>query len=147
VTSEHLGAQKAVAAGGRYDRLVEEFGGPATPAIGFAIGMERLVTLLKEKQGVTVPMPKAFIATLGKEAELEGFRITESLRTQGIWAEQSYGSSSLKSQLRRADRLGAEFAIIIGENELKAGKVQWKNLKKKEQGEVAAAEITSIFTK
>jgi len=145
VTSEHLGAQKAVAAGGRYDRLVEEFGGPATPAIGFAIGMERLVTLLKEKQGITVSVPKAFIATLGKEAELEGFRIAESLRTRRIWAEQSYGSSSLKSQLRRADRLGAEFAIIIGENELKAGKVQWKNLKKKEQGEVAIAEITSIF--
>jgi histidyl-tRNA synthetase len=147
VTSEHLGTQKAVAAGGRYDRLVEEFGGPETPAIGFAIGMERLVTLLKEKKGIEVPVPKVFIATLGKEADIEGFRITESLRAQGIWAEQGYGSSSLKSQLRRADRLGAVFALIIGENELKAGKVQWKNLLKKEQGEVAASEITSIFVK
>ena len=145
VTSEHLGAQKAVSAGGRYDRLVEEFGGPVTPAIGFAIGMERLVTLLKEKQGISVPAPRAFIATLGKEAELEGFRIAELLREQGIWAEQSYGGSSLKSQLRRADRLGSEFALIIGENELTAGKVQWKNLKIKEQGEVAASEIASIF--
>jgi histidyl-tRNA synthetase len=147
VTSEHLGAQKAVAAGGRYDRLVEEFGGPATPAIGFAIGLERLVTLLKEKRGIAIPVPKVFVATLGKEADIEGFRITESLRAQGIWAEQSYGSTSLKSQLRHADRLGAMFALIIGENELKAGKVQWKNLLKKEQGEVAASEITSLFMK
>jgi histidyl-tRNA synthetase len=145
VTSEHLGAQKAVAAGGRYDRLVEEFGGPATPAIGFAVGMERLVTLLKEKQSIEVPSPKVFVATLGKESELEGFRIVETLRSQGIWAEQSYGGSSLKSQLRRADRLGAEFALIIGENELKAGKAQWKNLKVKEQGEVAIADITALF--
>jgi histidyl-tRNA synthetase len=147
VTSEHLGAQKAVAAGGRYDRLVEEFGGPATPAIGFAIGMERLVTLLKEKKGLEVPAPKVFIATLGKEADMEGFRITESLREQGVWAEQGYGGASLKSQLRRADRLGAEFALIIGENELAAGKVQWKNLKKKEQGEVTISEIASTFGK
>ncbi|HTZ19101.1 MAG TPA: histidine--tRNA ligase [Dissulfurispiraceae bacterium] len=145
VTSEHLGAQKAVAAGGRYDRLVEEFGGPETPAIGFAIGMERLVALLKEKKGIDVPAPKFFIATLGREADMEGFRITESLRRQGIWAEQGYGGSSLKSQLRRADRLGAEFALIIGENELKAGRVQWKNLKNKEQGEVAVSDVTSVF--
>lgn len=145
VTSEHLGAQKAVAAGGRYDLLVAEFGGPATPAIGFAIGMERLVTLLKEKRPIEVQYPKVFIATLGKDAELEGFRIVEALRVQGVWAEQSYGSSSLKSQLRRADRLEANFALIIGENELKAGKVQWKNLKRKEQGEVAIADIPSLF--
>ncbi len=147
VTSKHLGAQKAVAAGGRYDRLVEEFGGPATPAIGFAIGMERLVTLLKEKKGIDIPAPKFFIATLGSEADMEGFRITESLRGQGLWAEQGYGGASLKSQLRRADRLGAEFALIIGENELKAGRVQWKNLRSKEQGEVAISEIASAFIK
>jgi len=145
VTSEHLGAQKAVAAGGRYDRLVEEFGGPVTPAIGFAIGMERLVTLLKEKQGIAFPAPKAFIATLGKEAELEGFRIVETLRAQGIWAEQSYGSASLKSQLRRADRLGSEFALIIGDNELRAGNVQWKNLKKGEHGEISVQDISLLF--
>src|SRR5208283_1189181 len=75
VTSEHLGAQKAVAAGGRYDRLVKEFGGPDTPAIGFAIGMERLVALLKETSEERPSGPKAFIATLGHEAEIEGFRI------------------------------------------------------------------------
>jgi histidyl-tRNA synthetase len=146
VTSEHLGAQKAVAAGGRYDRLIEEFGGPATPAIGFAIGMERIVTLLKEKCPVEQPAPKVFVATLGKEADIAGFSIVESLRSKNIKAEQSYGGASLKSQLRRADRLGAEFALIIGENELRAGKLQWKNLKKSEQGEVAIQEAADFFS-
>ncbi|HSW61714.1 MAG TPA: histidine--tRNA ligase [Dissulfurispiraceae bacterium] len=145
VTSEHLGAQKAVAAGGRYDKLVEDFGGPATPAIGFAMGMERIVTLLKERNEIKQCVPKVFVVTLGKEAELEGFRIVEMLRAQGIWAEQSYGSASLKSQLRRADRLSSGFALIIGENELMSGKLQWKDLKKSEQGEVAAADVVSFF--
>jgi len=146
VTSEHLGAQKAVAAGGRYDRLVEEFGGPSTPAIGFAIGMERIATLLKEIWSDEHPSPKIFIATLGKEAEIEGFRIAEDLRAKGFWVEPNYAGASLKSQLRKADRIGAELALIIGENELKAGKIQWKNLKKGEQGEVEIKDIQAILT-
>ncbi|MCL4537256.1 MAG: histidine--tRNA ligase [Nitrospirae bacterium] len=145
VTSEHLGAQKAVAAGGRYDRLVEEFGGPSTPAIGFALGMERIVTLLKENWTEEHPAPKVFIATIGREAEIEGFRIAEDIRAAGFWVEPNYGGASLKSQLRKADRIGAEFAFIIGENELKAGKVQWKNLKKSEQGEVEIKNIMSFL--
>jgi len=146
VTSEHLGAQKAVAAGGRYDGLVKEFGGPDTPAIGFAIGMERLSALLKETSEEQLPGPKAFIATLGKQAEIEGFRIAEALRTEGHHVEQNYGGASLKSQLRKADRIGAEFAIIIGDNELKAGEVQWKNLRKGGQGSVEINNIPSILS-
>jgi histidyl-tRNA synthetase len=146
VTSEHLGAQKAVAAGGRYDKLVEEFGGPQTPAIGFALGMERIVTLLKENWTEDHPAPKVFIATIGRDAEIEGFRIAEDIRAAGFWVEPNYGGASLKSQLRKADRIGAEFAFIIGENELKAGKIQWKNLKKSEQGEVEIANILTILT-
>ncbi len=146
VTSEHLGAQKAVAAGGRYDKLIKEFGGPPTPAIGFAIGMERIVALLKEIAPAVEPEPKVFIATLGKEAEIEGFKIAGQVRAAGFWAEPNYGGASLKSQLRKADRLGAEFAFIIGENELKAGKIQWKGLKTGEQGEVEIRNITSLLT-
>jgi histidyl-tRNA synthetase len=147
VTSKHLGAQKAVAAGGRYDKLVEEFGGPPTPAIGFAIGMERLVTLLRTPNSeLLTPAPKVFIATIGKEAEIEGLRIAEELRANGFWAEHNYGGASLKSQLRKADRIGAEFAFIIGDNELKAGRIQWKNLKKGEQGKVEIKDILSILT-
>jgi histidyl-tRNA synthetase len=146
VTSKHLGAQKAVAAGGRYDRLVKEFGGPDTPAIGFAIGMERLAALVKEISEEQLPRPKAFIATLGNEAERAGFGIAEALREEGHHVEQNYGAASLKSQLRRADRVGAEFAIIIGDNELKAGKVQWKNLRNGEQGTVEINNIVSVLT-
>ncbi len=145
VTSEHLGAQKAVAAGGRYDGLVKEFDGPDTPAIGFAIGMERLVALLKETSEEQLPGPKAFIATLGNEAEREGFRIAAALREKGYHVEQNYGGASLKSQLRKADRIGAEFAVIIGENELKAGKAQWKNLNTKEQGEIEFSNLVPFF--
>ncbi|MBZ0157597.1 MAG: histidine--tRNA ligase [Alphaproteobacteria bacterium] len=144
VTSEHLGAQKAVAAGGRYDKLVKEFGGPPIPAIGFAMGMERIVTLLKEAATEETPAPKAFIATLGREAEREGFRLAEEMRAGGLWVEPNYGGASLKSQLRKADKIGAAFALIIGEDELKAGKAQWKNLKTGEQGDVSL-EAVSIW--
>lgn len=136
VSSEHLGAQKAVAAGGRYDRLVEEFGGPSTPAMGFAIGMERLVTLLKENGEIAVPSPSVFIATLGKKAVKEGFLIAENFRAKGLWAEVGYDGSSLKSQLRKADRLSSSYVLMIGDDELSSGKVKWKNLKDGSQGEV-----------
>jgi histidyl-tRNA synthetase len=145
VTSEHLGAQKAVAAGGRYDKLVKEFGGPQTPAIGFAMGMERLVALLKESVPVDLPSPKVFIATLGKEAEREGLKLAGELRTKGFWVEPNYGGASLKSQLRKADKLNAEFAFIIGEDELKAGKIQWKNLRTGEQGETSISEAVNFL--
>ncbi len=142
VTSEHLGAQKAVAAGGRYDNLVEEFGGPKTPAIGFAIGMERVTALLKEIWADKYPLPRVFIATLGKEAEIEGLQIAESIREAGFWVEPNYnGEASLKSQLRKADRMGAEIVFIIGENELMSGRVQWKNLMNGEHGEVDKKDI------
>lgn len=146
VTSEHLGAQKAVAAGGRYDSLVEEFGGPQTPAIGFALGMERIVTLLKENWTEEHPAPKVFIATLGKDAEIKGFGIAENIRSSyGFWVEPNYSSSSLKSQLRKADRISAEFVFIIGDNELKSGKIQWKNLKKGVHGELEINDIIRFF--
>jgi histidyl-tRNA synthetase len=145
VTSEHLGAQKAVAAGGRYDRLVEEFGGPPTPAIGFAIGMERIVSLLKETTKETVHTPKVFIATLGKYAEIEGIKIAERLRKKGLWVEINYGGASLKSQLRKADRLNSEFTIIIGDDELKRGIVQLKNLKSGASKEISFEEIEDLL--
>ncbi|MCE5311857.1 MAG: histidine--tRNA ligase [Nitrospiraceae bacterium] len=147
VTSQHLGAQKAVAGGGRYDKLVKEFGGPDTPAIGFAIGMERLIALLKDSETAAAPVPKVFIAALGEEADRQAAVIAEGLRRQGTWAELNYAASSLKSQLRKADRLGAEYAFIIGDNELKDGIMQWKNLKTGEQGQCSLKEPASVFNK
>ncbi len=145
VTSEHLGAQKAVAAGGRYDKLVEEFGGPPTPAIGFAIGMERLVEIMKTiNSAVNAPSPKAFIATIGEKADKEGLLIAEKLRVKGISVELGYGNSSLKSQLRRADKLQSSYVFIIGDDELKSGTIKWKDLRNGSQGEMDISELSEF---
>lgn len=139
VTSEGLGAQNAVAAGGRYDGLVREFGGPDTPAIGFAAGMERLVELAG-KGGSEIPSPRVFIASLGREATLRSLEMAGRFRREGIWAELGYGEGSLKSQMRRADRTKADFVFIIGEEEIIKGMLNWKNLGDGSSGEVGFEE-------
>jgi len=146
VTSEHLGSQKAVAAGGRYDRLVQEFGGPPTPAIGFAIGMERLTALLKESRGLGTPAPDVYIAPLGERAAFEGFILAERLRAKDLWVETGYDGASLRSQLRKADRLSVHYVLIIGDDELSAGKIKWKNLKDGSQGEAEMSGIIEFFS-
>ncbi|HET6513721.1 MAG TPA: histidine--tRNA ligase [Thermodesulfovibrionales bacterium] len=146
VTSEHLGSQKAVAAGGRYDRLVEEFGGPKTPAIGFAVGMERLITLLREGGEISQPSPGVFIATIGQKAVTEGTLMAERVRAEGLWAEVGYDGSSLKSQLRKADRMSARYVFIIGDDEISAAKIKWKNLRDSSQGEIAFGELDTFIS-
>jgi histidyl-tRNA synthetase len=145
VTCEHLGAQNAVAAGGRYDGLVADFGGPPTPAIGFAIGMERLVTLLKSCGNDNVPVPSVFIAAIGTSAEMEGLRIADQLRKKGLWVEIGYAANSLKSQMRKADRLSSKHVLIIGDNEMAAGRLKWKRLSDGSQGEIAITEVYAFF--
>ncbi len=145
VTSEHLGAQKAVAAGGRYDKLVEEFGGPPTPAIGFAIGMERLTTLLREKEAPEAASPDVYIAPMGEKAANESFLMAQRLREKGLWVEAGYDGASLRSQLRKADRLSARYVLIIGDDELSSGKVKWKNLRDGSQGEVEISSVPEII--
>jgi histidyl-tRNA synthetase len=86
-----------------------------------------------------------FIAALGDAAEIEGLRLAEELRREGYWAEPHYGGTSLKSQLRRADRLGADYALIIGDDELASGMVKWKNLKEGTQGEIPLAEVPELI--
>ncbi len=145
VTSENLGAQNAIAAGGRYDRLVKEFGGPETPAIGFALGMERIVELLKMSVKYDLPAPEVFIAAVGEQAGKEGVSIADGLREKGIWVELGEGSSSLKSQMRRADRLSAKYVFIIGDDEIKSGMVGWKRLADSETGEVRITGIRDFI--
>ncbi|MEW6003107.1 MAG: His/Gly/Thr/Pro-type tRNA ligase C-terminal domain-containing protein, partial [Nitrospirota bacterium] len=141
VTTEELGAQNAVAAGGRYDGLVEEFGGPPTPAIGFAVGMERIVTILKSRNKLGTPTPKVFIATIGKLADRESVIIADGLRDKGIWVELGYADNSLRSQLRKADRLGADYVFIIGEDEINSKMLKWKRFSDGNQGEIMFSEI------
>jgi len=145
VTCEHLGSQNAVTAGGRYDRLVEDFGGPSTPAIGFAIGMERLTSLLKESSTGKIPTPKFFIATHGDRAAQEGLTIANRLRAEGLWVELGYAGSSLKSQLRRADRLSSQYVLVIGDDELAQAKAKWKRLDDGTQGEISFDQIHGSF--
>jgi histidyl-tRNA synthetase len=147
VTSKQLGAQNAVAAGGRYDSLVEEFGGPPTPAIGFAIGMERVAELLESSGKIEISAPEVFIATVGASAEKEGILIANRLRENGIWVEIGYAGHSLRSQLRRADRLSARHVLIMGDDEISSGRLKWKRLTDGTQGEIPISEVLEFFTK
>ena len=144
LTSDLLGAQDAVAGGGRYDGLVEAMGGPPTPAIGFALGMERLVALLNHLGKTPLRSgPLAFVATLGDQAERKAFELLGSLRKAGITAERDYANPSLKSQLRKANRLQAHYAILIGEEELSNGKASIRNMSSKEQIQVPFDQVAS----
>jgi histidyl-tRNA synthetase len=140
LTSSGLGAQDTVAAGGRYDRLVEEFGGAPTPGLGFALGVERLLKLLPEDAVDEAPRP-VFLAALGDAARSAIWPWLAELRRRGVAVEWDYEGRSLKSQMRRADRLRARHVVIVGENELAAGRVQLKDLIDKSQREVATADL------
>ncbi|MBA4372897.1 MAG: histidine--tRNA ligase [Thermodesulfovibrio sp.] len=145
VTSGDLGAQNAVAAGGRYDRLVSECGGPDVPAFGFAVGMERITELVKKTLPAVHPAPSAFLALLGAQALYEGLRIADRLRTAGIWTETGDHTASLKSQMRKADRVAAAFVIIIGDDELAAGEFRWKKLADGTGGSAPFSALSSFF--
>jgi len=135
VVSYSLGSQNAVTGGGRYDNLFQEIGGLDVPGIGFAIGMERLISLLpKEKE--FIQSPHLFIAALGEETHKEAYRLANQLHLQGIRAELDYDGRSLKSQMRRADKIKAQYVIILGEEELKRGKAVLRNMKDKFQEEI-----------
>lgn len=136
VATDKAGAQNAVAAGGRYDGLVEELGGPPTPGIGFAIGMERLILMLPDS-GEAQEGPALFIAALGDEAARISTKLTHGLRQQGVWAEYDYMGASLKSQMKKADRLGARRVLIIGGDELARGAAVLRDMSTKEQTELA----------
>ncbi len=122
-----LGAQNAVAAGGRYDGLIQELGGPALSGIGFAMGVERLVLLL-DVHKLKPSVPQLFIAALGERAQQEGFVILNRLQHQGIYAEMDFSGKSLKAQMRLANKLGSVFSIVLGDNELETGTVSLKQM-------------------
>ena len=142
VVAGELGAQNAVCGGGRYDGLAQEIGGPSVPAIGFAIGVERLVMLLPEEKGFS-PHPDVFLAALGKEAQERGFTLAQEMRDAGIWVEFDYEGKSLKSQMRKADRMKTPLVLILGEEELKKNQVVLRNMATKAQEEVALEEIVA----
>lgn len=134
--SSGLGAQDALGAGGRYDNLVEELGGEPTRAVGFSIGMERLMMLL---EGREIPEEKeggasVFFAGLGEEAFRMNFELLARLRGEGVTGEMDYLGRSLKAQMREANREGVDFVIIRGEDEIEKGGVQLKDMESGEEG-------------
>ena len=134
-----LGAQSAVAGGGRYDGLIEEIGGNPTPAVGFATGLERVLLAL-EKQNLLPEMDTqtdAFVVALGEEAQGAAFKLLTKLRQAGLKAGMDYAGRSMKAQMKQANKANARFALIIGEDEVKEACVQLKDMAKSEQQKVS----------
>jgi len=146
VSSENLGSQNAVAAGGRYDGMVKEFGGPATSGIGFAIGMERVIPLIKDSHDKQ-DGPELFMCPLGEEAAEMALQIAEQLRGKGIWVEVNYDNTSIRSQMRKANRINARNVVVIGEDELEDIKITIKNMADKSEKsiELAFNEILKVL--
>lgn len=141
--SPDLGAQDALAGGGRYDLLVEEIGGQPTPAVGFAAGMERLF-IACEELGITPGSEKkvdVYIVTLGDAARRWGLSQLSKLREKGVSATMDYMGRSMKAQMKDANRENAQFAIIVGDNELKESKFTFRNMNESEEELLSFDEI------
>lgn len=121
-----LGSQSAVAAGGRYDGLISQLGGPEIPGIGFAMGLERVALLLGSQEFAS--LPDLFIATMGGGERDFAFRLMDGLLKSGVRVEMDYEGKSLKSQMRRADKLKARYSVVIGGNEVASGRASFKRM-------------------
>jgi histidyl-tRNA synthetase len=149
VITDRLGAQNAVGGGGRYDGLVRDLGGPDVPGIGFAIGMERLILLLQQEQPSPARVPPIFIAVLGDKARHRGFLLSQEIRDLGLEVELDYEGRSLKSQMRRADKLGSRYVLILGEDEILRNEGQLRDMQEKTQSQLplneAAMELRRLL--
>jgi len=134
VTSHHLGAQNAVGAGGRYDRLVEVLGGLPTPAVGFAVGLERISLMLPQQRLEPEPAP-LYVAAFGPRGQEAGLVLLEQLRTAGVPAMTDHRAATLKAHLKQADRLGSPWVLILGDDEAAKGHVLLRNMHSKVQEE------------
>lgn len=134
-----IGAQGTVCGGGRYDGLIEQLGGAPTPALGFAMGIERLIMTM-ESQGCDFIEPKKcalYIAAMDEAALEKAIVLTKKLRDDGIWAEYDLQGRGVKAQMKYADKLGADFTMVLGSNEIESGKAQLKNMKTSEKIEIS----------
>jgi histidyl-tRNA synthetase len=133
IQTESLGAQNAIAGGGRYDGLVRELGGPDIPATGFAIGFDRLTELTGLDAAEFYQKPDVFVAVLGDKSRLQAFEWVCAFGEEGIRAELDFSGKSLKSLMKRADRLNSGYALIVGDDELEKGAVILRNMQTKAQ--------------
>jgi histidyl-tRNA synthetase len=143
IQSDDLGAQATVCGGGRYDGLVSSLGGPDTPAVGWAIGLERLILLLQQLQPVLSPRPDFYLVSKGEKAEHHALLLAQRLRQAGFSAELDLSGSAFGKQFKRADRSGAIACLILGDAEAEAQTVQLKWLAQKEQETLS---LTQLFS-
>lgn len=146
--SDSIGAQSAVCAGGRYDGLVEELGGPSTPACGFAIGLERFMLLL-EARNISLPEKNPvdlYIASMNEEANLVASKLAFDLRDEGVICLFDIFGRSLKSQMKYANKIGATFTMVLGEDEIAKGKVNVKCMMDGSEEELELESFTDNFT-
>jgi histidyl-tRNA synthetase len=148
VQTTTLGAQSAVAGGGRYDGLVEALGGPSTPAIGFAIGFDRLVEVMEQLDNQTCEKaPDIFIVSLGADAREYAFEWSCRLNTMGIRTDTDFRGKSMKASMKRANKLNAAFVLIVGDNELARKKLVLRNMATKEQTEIGLDNLVNDLKK
>ena len=147
IEPQEEGAQSALGGGGRYDNLIEQLGGKHTPAVGFATGVERLILNLKRQKikAPYLPRPVVFIAYLAEEAKIEAIKLAFELRQAGIAAIKATGDKSLKGQLRQANSLGTNYAIIIGEKEIKNQTAVLRDMITNKQKTIPLAKIVSTL--
>jgi histidyl-tRNA synthetase len=146
--TNRLGSQGTIAGGGRYDYLIERLGGDKTPASGFGIGLERIILLLEEMGVVFQNEPNIYLVNLGNAAENYALKLSETLRSHGLKVVLNSGGSSFKSQMKRADKSGARFAVILGDDEMKEGAVQVKSLRVENvQSKIPLDELAAFLLK
>ena len=142
-----LGSQNSIAAGGRYDTLTEELGGPSVPCFGFAVGLERLALMVKDAGTFGEDPPPAYFIALGAEAEKRGARVVSGLRSSGVPVIKDFKGGTLKSAMKRANRLGTETVLILGEDELTEGVVTVKDMTTGEQERLTFEEAAARLVK
>ncbi len=149
IMASDIGAQSSIGAGGRYNGLIEAVGGAPAPGIGFALGLERIILSL-DKRGFTPglkPVPEVFLAVTGDTASREGFKLLASIRAAGLSADMDYQGRSLKAQMKYAGKTGARYTVIIGDEELRQGRVVLRDMTAGEQQEVALPDVVSELTR
>jgi histidyl-tRNA synthetase len=145
ITSTHLGAQNAVGAGGRYDGLVETLGGPSVPAVGFAVGLERVSLMLPETLSSLSHECLYYVAAFGEKGAVLGLVLLDELRRVGLSAQCDYRATTLKAHLRQADRSRCRYAILLGDDEAGRGSVILRNLESKAQEELPLAGLSPLL--
>ena len=145
--SDSIGAQGTVCGGGRYDGLIEELGGSHVPSLGFGMGIERLMLLL-ESQGIKLPeakRPELYIAPIGKKASLTAARLSQALRQSGVAVQFDIVGRSVKAQMKYANKLGARFTVVLGDDDIAKGKIKVKNMDTGEVTEMDLEEFDEEF--